>query len=262
MVALSGARGRGGGGGPADGGGDGHDQTPSCGVWCGRERMGRRWSQSQMPCTRIRAEIRWGMRGCRMSRRRQGRARRRFRPAPEGRAERHGIVASQRHGRGDKVRRQGEPQFVAAGDVEERGDIEALVRHGGPGLVWPQEVSVPLAVGVVDLCDDAHEDPVAVIAPEDRERVEHVAQDPGVGQHENSAPVTEADAAQRQVVLDVALDRQARVAEVVSAAEVRERPQVPRLAGEAVQVDQPLVDPVPEGVPDRSGAPVRDLADD
>ena len=53
-----------------------------------------------------------------------------------------------------------------------------------------------------------------------------------------------------------------RVAEVVRAAEVRERPQVPGLAGEAVQVDQPLVDPVPEGVPDRSGAPVRDLADD
>jgi hypothetical protein len=89
-----------------------------------------------------------------------------------------------------------------------------------------------------------------------------VAQDPGAGQHEHPSPVTEADAAQRQVVLDVALDRQARVAEVVSAAEVRERPQVPGLAGEAVQVDQPLVDPVPEGVPDRSGAPVRDLAGD
>ena len=158
--------------------------------------------------------------------------------------------------------RQGEPQFVGAGDVEERGDVEALVCHGGPGLVWPQEVSVPLAVGVVDLRDDAHEAPVPAVAPEDRERVEHVAQDPGVGQHEDSAPVTELDAAQRQVVLDVALDRQARVAEVVSASEVRERPQVPGLAGEAVQVDQPLVDPVPEGVPDRSGAPVRDLADD
>ena len=52
------------------------------------------------------------------------------------------------------------------------------------------------------------------------------------------------------------------VAEVVGAAELRERPQVPGLAGEAVQVDQPLVDPVPEGVPDRSGAPVRDLAGD
>jgi hypothetical protein len=89
-----------------------------------------------------------------------------------------------------------------------------------------------------------------------------VAQDPGVGEHEHPSPVTEADAAQRQVVLDVALDRQAGVAEVVGAAEVRERPQVPRLAGQAVQVDQPLVDPVPEGVPDRSGAPVRDLAGD
>ena len=109
---------------------------------------------------------------------------------------------------------------------------------------------MPLAVGVVDLCDDAREDAVGVIAPEDRERVEHVAQDPGVGQHEHPSPVTEADAAQRQVVLDVALDRQARVAEVVSAAEVRERPQVPRLAGEAVQVDQPLVD----GAGRRAGA--------
>ena len=43
---------------------------------------------------------------------------------------------------------------------------------------------------------------------------------------------------------------------------LRERPEVPGLAGERVQVDQPLVDPVPEGVPDRSGAPVRDLAGD
>src|SRR5689334_9498373 len=72
----------------------------------------------------------------------------------------------------------------------------------------------------------------------------------------------EADAVDRQVVLDVALDRQAGVAEVVSAAEARERPEVPGLAGERVQVDQPLVEPMPEGVPDWSGAPVRDLADD
>ena len=107
-----------------------------------------------------------------------------------------------------------------------------------------------------------YEPPAAVVAPEDRERVEHVAQDPGVGQHEYPSPVTELDAVERQVVLDVALDRQARVAEVVSAAEARERPQVPGLAGEPVQVDQPLVDPVPEGMPHRPGAPVRDLAGD
>ena len=232
MVALSGARGVVAAAGQRDGGGDGHGQTPSCGVWCGRERMGRRWSQSQMPCTRIRAEIRWGMKGWRMSRRaRAGRV------AGSGRPRKVALNATASWRRSVTVvatrsGRQGEPQFVGAGDVEERGDMEVLVRHGGPGLVRPQEVGVPLAVGVVDLCDDAHEDAVGVVAPEDRERVEHVAQDPGAGQHEHSSPVTEADAAQRQVVLDVALDRQARVAEVVSAAEVRERPQVPGLAGE------------------------------
>ena len=121
-------------------------------------------------------------------------------------------MVSQRHGGGDKVRPQGEPQFVGAADVEERRDIEVLARHGGPGLVRMEEVGVPFSVGVVYLCDDAREDAVGVIAPEDRERVEHVAQDPGAGQHENPSPVTEADAAQRQVVLDVALDRQAGVA--------------------------------------------------
>jgi hypothetical protein len=85
----------------------------------------------------------------------QGRARRRFRATLEGRAERYGIVTSQRHGRGDKVRSQGEPQFVGAANVEERGDIEALVRHGGPGLVWP-EIPAPM------MATDSRRAPAAV----------------------------------------------------------------------------------------------------
>ena len=85
----------------------------------------------------------------------QGRGRRGLRAAPEGRAERDGIVASQRHGGGDKVRRQGEPQFVGAANVEERGDIEALVRHGGPGLVWP-EIPAPM------MATDSRRAPAAV----------------------------------------------------------------------------------------------------
>jgi hypothetical protein len=71
-------------------------------------------------------------------------------------------------------------------------------------------------------------------------------------------PGAKVNAVARQVVLDVGLDAQARVAEVILAAEAGERPQVPRLPWEGVEVDEPLVDPVPEGVAHGSGASVRD----
>ena len=61
-----------------------------------------------------------------------------------------------------------------------------------------------LAVGVVHLGDDAGEPPSAVVAPEDRQRVEDVPEDPRVGEHEHPRPVAEPDAAQCQEALDVA----------------------------------------------------------
>ena len=52
------------------------------GCGAGRERMGRPRSQSQMPCTRIRAETRWVIRGWRMSSRARARRLSRVRAGP------------------------------------------------------------------------------------------------------------------------------------------------------------------------------------
>jgi hypothetical protein len=49
-----------------------------------------------------------------------------------------------------------------------------------------------------------------------------------------------------------------RLAEVILAAEAGERPQVPRLSWNGVEVDEPLVDPVLEGVAHGTGASVGD----
>ena len=90
-----------------------------------------------------------------------------------------------------------------------------------------------------------------------------MTQDAGAGEHEHPAPLTEVDTVERQVVPDVVLDRQAPVTEVIRAARSRERAQVTRLAGDRVEVNEPLVDAVPERMGAQwAGTPVRDLADD
>jgi hypothetical protein len=61
--------------------------------------------------------------------------------------------------------------------------------------------------------------PVAVIAPEHRQRIEHMAQRTSVGEHQHAAAVTERDAVQRQERLDIRLDRAAGVAEMICATE-------------------------------------------
>ena len=72
--------------------------------------------------------------------------------------------------------------------------MEGLVGGGDAGPVGAQQVGVTLAIGVVDLGDDAGQLALVVEAPEDRQRVEDVPQDPGVGQHDDPSPVPEADA--------------------------------------------------------------------
>jgi hypothetical protein len=84
-----------------------------------------------------------------------------------------------------------------------------------------------------------------------------VAQPTGVGKHQHPAAVTEQDAAQRQEVLDIPLDREVGIAEVIRAAEPQLRPS----PGKGVQVDEPSMNWVPESLPDRSVAPVGDPAD-
>jgi hypothetical protein len=61
-----------------------------------------------------------------------------------------------------------------------------------------QQVGVPLAVGVVDFGDDRRQRPVGVVAPEHRQRVEHVTEDPCVAEHEHPA-TGQADALAFQV---------------------------------------------------------------
>ncbi len=110
--------------------------------------MGRPRSQSQMPCNGIRAEDPLGHQG--LTRRPgQGPAAGGFGASTLKAAENTTAPVTQRHGRGHSVRAQGEPQSVRAGDVEERGDVEVLARHGDPRFVGVQEIGVPLPVGVV-----------------------------------------------------------------------------------------------------------------
>src|SRR3954452_890428 len=108
-----------------------------------------------------------------------------------------------------------------------------------------------LAVGVVDLRHDADQPAMAVVAPEDRERVEDVPEDARVREHEDSRAVPELDAAQRQELLDVRLDRQRRGTEMVRTAESCDRAEVRRLLRYRGEAPEPLVCAVPERVTDR-----------
>jgi hypothetical protein len=76
------------------------------------------------------------------------------------------------------------------------------------------------------------------VAPVDRERVEHVPEHAGVGEHQHPA-AAQVDPAAREVAVEVAADRAVRIAEVVGRPEPGERTQPEREPGQRVEVDQP-----------------------
>src|SRR6185437_5073242 len=100
---------------------------------------------------------------------------------------------------------------VAAVDRVEGRDVE-LLRHLGPGA--GQQVGVPLAGGVVHLGHHAGQGAVGPVAPVHGQRVEHVTQYAGLGQHRDR--VGSADAVRGQEAVEVLSDAAARVAEVVT----------------------------------------------
>ncbi len=104
---------------------------------------------------------------------------------------------------------------------------------------------MPFAVGVVHLGHRALLRSVRAVAPEDRDRVERVAQHAGAREHQDPA-AAEVDALQRQPAVEVLADAAVRVAEVVAGVEADQRAQRPGQPGQVVEVDQPGVGPVPE----------------
>ena len=148
---------------------------------------------------------------------------------------------------------------VAALDRIERRHVERLRDGRPPRVVGVQQIAVPLVVGVVHLGDHAGEAAVRPVAPVDGQRVEDVAKHPGVGQHDDPAAV-QVDAATGQIAVDVGADAAERIAEVVAGAETGQRPQPRRQPGQVVQVDQPLVAAIAEGVAQRGGADMADPA--
>ena len=83
---------------------------------------------------------------------------------------------------------------------------------------------MPFAIGVVHLGNDADQRALCIDAPEDRQRVEHMAQHPGVGQHDDPARLTETDPVAGQVIVNVRPDGLGGVTEVVAGVEAGERP--------------------------------------
>ena len=155
-----------------------------CGV---RVTTGRRRSQSRTPCQRMSAVTRWEARGSRSIARRAVRRVAGCEAAVDRAGEDLLVALGQRDGDRDPV--VGEPgaDVVAALDGEERRDVELLVawsRRRDVG-VGRQRVDVPLAVGVVDLGQDALERAVGGEDEVRRQRVEDVAGGAGVGQHQH-----------------------------------------------------------------------------
>ncbi|GAA3007005.1 hypothetical protein GCM10020229_18460 [Kitasatospora albolonga] len=116
-----------------------------------------------------------------------------------------------------------------------------------------------LSIGVVHLGHRADQRALGVVAPVEGERVEEVAERPGLGEHQHLAAV-EQDALAGQVGVQVLSQGQPRGPGVVGGPECGERAQRPRDGGKPVEVDQPEVGPVGEGVPERCGADVGDPA--
>ena len=98
-------------------------------------------------------------------------------------------------------------ELVGAVGAVERRDVHRLGR-GGPALaVGVDEVGVPVAVGVVHLDDGGRRSARGVPAPEDRDRVEAVAEGPRVRGH-HDPPAVQVDAVLGEERLDVGADRQ------------------------------------------------------
>jgi hypothetical protein len=144
---------------------------------------------------------------------------RRFGSPSKGRHEGNSAVAAQGHDGAHPVRPQCELQLVRSIDVEERRDVEFLAGYCDSVLVRMHDVCMPLAVRVMHLGDDGGKLPAAVIAPEDGQRIEDMAQHTSVSEHQDPTAITEPDAVHRQEVLDIRLDREAGIAEVIPAAE-------------------------------------------
>src|SRR4051794_10808891 len=133
--------------------------------------------------------------------------------------------------RADEVRTHRKPQLIAAADVVERRDVELFVMLSLAVGIGVEQVGVPLAIGVVDLRYDAREVAGAVVAPKDRERIEDMTEDARIGQHQNLRALTQLDAAQREKLLHVGLDRGTGIAEMIGTAEAGERAQTARRLG-------------------------------
>jgi hypothetical protein len=168
------------------------------------------------------------------------------------------VRAVQRDVQRQSLGRLGHAHPVVPVDRVERRDVEDLLGLGPPGVVGMEQVAVPPAVGVAHFGDDAHERAGDVVAPEQRERVEDVAEAAGVGQHRDRSAV-QIDPVRGQVGIDVGPDALARIPEVIPRVEAGERAQAERQPGQIVQVDEPLVTAVPNVVAHRLGAHMGDL---
>ena len=153
----------------------------------------------------------------------------------------------------------GQEHPVAAVDRVERRDVEPLRGLGPAAVVGVQQVGVPLPVGVVHLGHHAGQRAVGPVAPEDGQRVEHVAEHAGVGEHHHPA-AGQVDAVGFEEEVEVFADRPPGVTQVVAAVEARQQPQARAEPGQVVQVDQPLVGAVGERVPQRRQPGVGDPA--
>ncbi len=118
---------------------------------------------------------------------------------------------------------------------------------------------MPAAVGVVHLGDDVAQHAVGVVAPVQAQRVEHVAEHPGLQQRGDPcrrAGRCRARRGRRRRV--AAVCRSAAPSKVVAGVEPGERPQPARQLRQLVDVDVPAVAAVFEVVVHRSAAQVRD----
>ena len=156
-------------------------------------------------------------------------------------------------------RRFGQAHPVPSRDRQERRDVEVLGGRGAALGVRAEQVGVPLAVGVVHLCHDGRQGPVAAVAPEHGERVEHMAEDARVGEHEHPA-ARQVDAVVGEIPVHVDADGRTGIAEMVTGAERRQRPQRGRDARQVVQVNQPQVAVVAEHAPGGTSPHVGDPA--
>lgn len=98
---------------------------------------------------------------------------------------------------------------------------------------------MPLAVGVVNLGNDAPLTAVVVQTPEHTQRVEHMAEHTRVRKHED-ATAGELQSVGCQKSLDVGTNRSSGVAEVIPGVELRQGPQSLRELGQIVDVESQL----------------------